>query len=76
MSLNASAAPLGARNATLADLALLRDQQARKVDVVAAVERVERSALRGRLPWQTLRSRWKREDRNPTICTYSDLISS
>jgi hypothetical protein len=37
MSLDTSAAPLGARNATLTDLAvLLRDQQARKVDVVAS----------------------------------------
>jgi hypothetical protein len=37
MQSDTSAAPLGARNATLADLAsLLRDQQARKVDVVAA----------------------------------------
>ena len=36
MSLDTSAAPLGARNATLTDLAvLLREQQARKVDVVA-----------------------------------------
>jgi hypothetical protein len=37
MSLDTSAAPLGARNATLTDLAvLLREQQARKVDVVAS----------------------------------------
>jgi hypothetical protein len=42
--MDTSAAPLGARNATLADLAsLLRDQQARKVDVVAAA-----SAIRAR----------------------------
>ena len=37
MSLDTSATPLGARNATLTDLAvLLREQQARKVDVVAS----------------------------------------
>ena len=36
MTLDTSAAPSGARNATLEDLAaLLRDQQARKIDVVA-----------------------------------------
>jgi hypothetical protein len=36
MTADTSAAPTGARNATLADLAaLLRDQQARKVDIVA-----------------------------------------
>jgi hypothetical protein len=36
MTAETSAAPLGARNATLADLAaLLRDQQARKLDIVA-----------------------------------------
>src|ERR1700761_4107765 len=43
-----SAAPLGARNATLGDLAaLLRDQQARKVDVVAPASAIR--AERGRL---------------------------
>jgi len=48
MSTDASVAPLGARNATLADLAaLLRDQQARKVDIVApaAAVRVESARL-------------------------------
>ena len=36
MTADTSAEPTGARNATLADLAaLLRDQQARKVDIVA-----------------------------------------
>ena len=41
MSLDTSAAPLGARNATLADLAaLLQEQQARKVDVVAAASAI------------------------------------
>jgi hypothetical protein len=44
MQSETTAAPLGARNATLGDLAeLLRDQQARKVDVVAAA-----SAIRAR----------------------------
>jgi hypothetical protein len=44
MQSDTSAAPLGARNATLADLtALLRDQQVRKVDVVAGA-----SAIRAR----------------------------
>ena len=44
MSLNTSSAPLGVRNATLTDLAvLLCEQQARKVDVVAAA-----SAIRAR----------------------------
>jgi len=36
-------APLGARNATLADLArLLREQQARKVDIVAPAAAIRR----------------------------------
>jgi hypothetical protein len=44
MTIGTSMAPLGARNATLTDLAaLLRDQQARKADVVAAA-----SAIRAR----------------------------
>ena len=48
MSLDTSAAPLGARNATLTDLAvLLRDQQARKVDVVASASAIR--AHRGQL---------------------------
>ena len=48
MSLDISAAPLGARNATLTDLAvLLREQQARKVDVVAVASAIR--ALHGRL---------------------------
>jgi hypothetical protein len=48
MQSDTSAAPFGARNATLADLAsLLRDQQARKVDVVAAASAIR--AGRGQL---------------------------
>lgn len=48
MQSDTSTAPLGARNATLGDLAgLLRDQQARKVDVVAAAAAIR--ALNGRL---------------------------
>ena len=40
-------APLGARNATLADLArLLREQQARKVDIVAPATAIRARAAR------------------------------
>ena len=45
MTPDTSAAPLGARNATLADLAaLLRDQQARKVDIVAPAAAIRAAA--------------------------------
>ncbi len=48
MTADTSAAPLGARNATLADLAaLLRGQQAPKVDIVARATAVR--ARRGQL---------------------------
>jgi hypothetical protein len=48
MTPDTSPVPLGARNATLADLAsLLRDQQARKVDVVAPATAIR--AVGGRL---------------------------
>jgi hypothetical protein len=47
MSTDASVAPLGARNATLADLAaLLRDQQARKVDIVAPAAAIRAEGAR------------------------------
>jgi hypothetical protein len=47
MTTDASVAPLGARNATLADLAaLLRDQQARKVDVVAPATAIRAEGAR------------------------------
>ena len=47
MTTDASVAPLGARNATLADLAaLLRDQQARKVDVVAPATAIRAEGTR------------------------------
>jgi hypothetical protein len=47
MSTDASVAPLGARNATLADLAaLLRDQQARKVDIVAPAAAIRAEGVR------------------------------
>ena len=47
MSTDASVTPLGARNATLADLAaLLRDQQARKVDVVAPAAAIRAEGAR------------------------------
>ncbi len=45
MTSDTSAAPTGARNATLADLAaLLRDQQARKLDIVAPATAIRASA--------------------------------
>lgn len=48
MTVDTSAAPPGARNATLADLAgLLRDQQARKVDIVTSAAAIR--ARNGRL---------------------------
>ena len=44
MTMDASAVPAGARNATLADLAgLLRDQQARKADIVAPATAIRAS---------------------------------
>jgi hypothetical protein len=47
MSTDASVAPSGARNATLADLAaLLRDQQARKVDIVAPATAIRAEGAR------------------------------
>jgi hypothetical protein len=47
MSTDASVAPLGARNATLSDLAgLLRDQQARKADVVAPAAAIRAEGAR------------------------------
>jgi hypothetical protein len=47
MSTETSVAPLGARNATLADLAaLLRDQQARKVDIVAPAAAIHAEGAR------------------------------
>jgi hypothetical protein len=47
MSTDASVAPLGARNATLADLAaLLRDQQAHKVDIVAPATAIRAEGAR------------------------------
>ena len=47
MSTDASVTPLGARNATLSDLAaLLRDQQARKVDVVAPAAAIRAEGAR------------------------------
>lgn len=47
MSTDASVTPLGARNATLADLAaLLRDQQARKADIVAPAAAIRTEGAR------------------------------
>jgi hypothetical protein len=47
MSTDASVAPMGARNATLSDLAaLLRDQQARKADIVAPATAIRAEGAR------------------------------
>ena len=56
MTPDTQAAPAGARNATLADLAaLLRDQQTRKVDIVATATAI--TARAGS-------SSWTRQPRN------------